>query len=61
MSESVERWIEYDGAYAEVCFRNTDTERDVAYTARGLLAVERAKVWALDNGCGVLDVRSYKG
>jgi hypothetical protein len=50
----------HDGI-AEVCFRNTDTERDVAYTARGLLALERAKVWALDNGCGVLDVRSYTG
>lgn len=50
----IKYWIERGYEVAVVCFKNTDTERTEAYTARGPLASERARIWAFDNGCGLL-------
>ena len=47
MSDFVERWIDITGDKAEVCFRNTDTERSIAYTRQGRWSLTKCQIWAI--------------
>lgn len=57
----VERWIEAGPGLAAVCFKNTDTERDIAFRTNGYLALERARAWAEAHHLGRLEVRPWAG